>query len=303
MSTPTTLAKIWSGLQRLGPRLKSLQSPFSFLGAEWHAAAVTLAMANDIVEAFFDELFPATATQLIERYESVYRVPSRPNDDIDARRARVLIKVQRANGPQLDKLAAMLAPILDVNPSDIVFVEQLRSNIDNKLTVSRSYGLSLSTIPARFKMGCPWPGVIDDLGVRVSVATTALTPNMVVKVRHPNRSVSWSFTPAAASTWTSNRTDFLGLPAGGQWLLEVSNPDGGVLDSISLGVSNDVDDGQIYNFILIRDPSLEGTPYLVEAQQQFSRYALGHMNAVVAERHTAIADDVHSIADRDPVGV
>jgi len=74
------------------------------------------------------------------------------------------------------------------------------------------------------------------------------------------------------------------------------------LTEFRLLVSNDVDSGQIYNFFVLRDPTLPGTADLVEAQRQFNRTALANMRAFVIETLSLTHGDSHSLMGRDPMG-
>jgi hypothetical protein len=115
----------------------------------------------------------------------------------------------------------------------------------------------------------------------------------------------------SGTTWTvhaqgfyNNRVDFLGEPAGGEWLLTVSDTTGTPhLTEFTLLVSNDVDSRQIYNFYALYPYPHGGTPDLVEAQRQFQRTALAHLRPLVTQRTTCIVDDPQSLVGVNPVGV
>lgn len=301
MSAPTTLAKVKAAF------LRHLPSFFSGkLLLEAGSFSVALARANDYVEAIYAELFPDTVTATsIDRWEFVTRVPTRSADDIATRRARVLGKVRRVNGPQLARLDATLASILAVTPGTVAFIETMRSTIEAALT-EFSGGLATplpTTAPgAVFTMGKPYPGVIDDTGVRIYLAfSPEAAPSATLT--HPD-GTAWTFTPNAAAKWYETRSIFLGKAAAGTWTLAVYDASGiGVLSEWRFLASNNIDSGQIYNFYVYRDPTLAGTPDIVEANSQFARYALGHMKTAVAQRTSFIVDDSMSLADREPVGI
>jgi hypothetical protein len=304
MSAPASLVRVVAALVRNSPPWPST-APDTDVGRELGSIGLAIAMLADQVDAVLDELFPDTTNRLIDRWEAVARVPSRPDDLITTRRARVLAVLRRVNGPQPARLAAALAPLLSVDPSAVVFLEQLRANIDAALTMTT--GPITALLPtaapgARFVLGSPWPGNVDDFGARVYLAVdTFVAP--VVTLTHGD-GTSWTFTPRSNAVFTHNRTGFLGHAAAGPWAVSVYDPAGGVhATEVRIEISNDVDSGQIYNFFVIRDPGLPGTADIAEAQRQFTRLALANMNAIVAERSAFVVDDPHSVVDRDPVGV
>lgn len=309
MSPPTTLEKVRAALKRLMPPTDGWQSDASMLGLERNSIGLALAMANDIVESIFGESFPDTSSAFIARWERVCRVPSRPTDDIAIRRERILAVLQRVNGPQDSRLLAMLVNLLNCALSDIRLLEQLRANVEAGITVTTgTVSDALPTVAPGLQLtfGTPWPGNVDDTGVRVYLALSALGATSAMLVSPDG--TSWTFAPTSTAGWYSNRTSFLGKPASnamtGPWSLWIYDPSGvATLTEFRLLVSNTIDSAQIYYFYAVRDAGLGGAPDVAEAQRQFTRYALGHMYSIVAEHTAAICDESHSLADREPVGV
>jgi hypothetical protein len=311
MSLPSSFARVYAALKRLMP-------PASFLGRSYSqdddsdvmkelaSSAVAAGTVADAFELVLDELFPTTTTQLIGRWENGTGVPSRPTDAIEKRRARVLATLRRANGPQLAKLAATLATLLDCTADQIIFLEQLRATIEAALTVDSGVIARVlpNAMPAtpQFCVAKYWPDVVDDLGVRVFIAVDVFHA-VQVRLTHPD-GTQWSFAPPTASGWCETRTIFKGKPAGGAWKLSVYDAAGGVtLTQWKLLVSNATDSAQIYSFYIVRDANLGGAPDLAEAQRQFNRYAHGHNKKTVAERTACFVQDEHSLCEREPVGV
>lgn len=296
MSPPTTLTKVYNALVR--------HLPGFFLGKlllEAMSHAVALARANDTVESMLDELFGDTASLSIDRWERVHRVPSRPTDDLQARRDRVLTVLQRTNGPQPERLQAMLANVLDCSEDELALIEQTRANIEAGLTLYT--GTLLANLPVSLSIGAPFPGLIDDMGVRLYIDISSIGSSPAVTLKHAD-GTSWTFAPTALTGWYENRTAFIGKSPAGMWHLDVSDAAGGahVLTEARLLVSNDEDSAQIYQYYAVRDAGLGGAPDLAEAQRQFTRHALGHMAPIVAEHSAAICDEAHSLCDREPVG-
>lgn len=307
MSAPTTLTKVYNALVR--------GLPAFFAGKlllEANSFAVALARANDFVEAMLNELFGDTASLSIDRWERVHRVPVRPNDALQARRNRVLAVIQRVNGPQPARLEAMLTNLLNCTSAQLALVEQMRANIEAGLTLTTgAIVVSPPAVPAQpitplLRLGAPFPGVIDDMGVRVYLSFEGITHglgNTQILVVHPD-GTSWVFGPDQYARWYENRTTFLGKPAAGMWSFFIWDPVGqSQLLEARLLVSNDQDSAQIYRYYAVRDAALVGAPDIAEAQRQFQRHALGHMASTVAEHTAAICDEAHSLCDREPMGV
>lgn len=306
MSAPTTLAKVKAALKRHVPPIAGWLSDTSSLGKERDTAAFVMARVNDAVEGIFAESFPDTTTNLIERWEKVARVASRPADTLTQRRNRVLSVLRRVNGPDLVRLAATLSQVLDATAAQITFGEQLRATIEAALTLTT--GVIAQVLPAvapgyEVKLGKAWPGVVDEMGVRIYLALSAVGV-VSATLWNPACTKSWAFVPSSVGRWYENKTTFLGDDAGGDWKLLIYDTSGTVtLTEFRLLVSNDVDSSQIYKFYAFRDYALGGAPDVVEAQRQFNRYALAHMKAFVAERTHAVMDDIHTRLDREPMGV
>jgi hypothetical protein len=249
-------------------------------------------------------VFPDTTEDLIERWEKVTRIASRPGDDIEVRRARVLAVLRRSSGPRLDQIRKMLAGPFDLDEDDIVFVEMLRSYIDEALTeTTGTISVAVPTVSTGVKLtlGKPWPGVVDDYGVSVYLDIDNDT-GLTVTLTSPSGTI-WTVPVEDTTIWYSTRTDFLDETAGGHWVLKIYRAGGATtLREFRLLVSNDVDSGWIYNFYAQRDADLSGTPDLKEAQRQFHRMALAQMRAFVIERLAFIHGDEHSLHGREPHG-
>jgi hypothetical protein len=187
---------------------------------------------------------------------------------------------------------------------DMVWVEQLRSFIEEALTqTTGTVALAVaSTAPGlSVPLGLPWPGVVDDTGVKVYIAMSGIGTT-VATLTSPAGTV-WAIPVSAAVGWYFTRSLFVGELAGGRWTLNIRDSSAPTLTEARLLVSNNIDSGQIVNFYLLRDPSLPGSPDLVEAQRLFHRTALGNMRAFVIETLALTFDDPHSLMDRDPMGV
>jgi hypothetical protein len=148
-------------------------------------------------------------------------------------------------------------------------------------------------------LGKPWPGEVDDTGVRVYIDVNTISGSTVT-LTSPS-GTSWAITLTSTAAWYWDRETFTGETAGGKWTLSYTAA-GGTLTSWKLIVSNDVDAGQIYNFYAYRDPDLDGDPDITEAQRLFRRTALAQMWSFVIESLDFACDDEHSLCDRDPLG-
>lgn len=298
MSLPTTLTKVYNALVR------GLPSFFSGkLLLEAHSFAVALARANDVVEGMVAELFPDTATlSSIDRWERTRRVPSRPGDDLQTRRNRVLTVEQRVNGPQPAKLESMLVNLLACAPNQVLLIEQLRASIEAAMTLTT--GTIAMPIPGTLTIGAPFPGVIDDQGISLYLRTS-VAASVNAKLTHPDgTSVTFSGTTdlVTREILFRDRATFLGKSAAANWTISVTGAPTSIQEA-RLFVSNDQDSAQIYRFYAVRDASLGGAPDITEAQRQFTRHALAHMVPSVAEHTAMICDEGHSLCDREPVGV
>lgn len=303
MSAPLSLASVLATLRRLSPDWPSTD-PNTDVGKELGSIAVATAMAKDAADAFIDEFFPDTTTVLASRWEQALKVATVTSDAIGVRRARLVARLRKINGPRISQLENMLAPVLALDPSDMVWVEPLRQFLDEALT--NTTGVVSLAVPATspglsLSLGSPWPGVVDDWGVHVYIAMSA-HGTTVATLTAPDGTV-WTIPVTAATGWYRTRTTFLGKMAGGTWTLNIVDSSAPTLTTAKLLVSNDVDSGQIYNFFVLRDPTLPGTADLVEAQRLFKSTALAHNRAFVVEKLAFTLGDPHSLMGRDPMGV
>ncbi len=295
-----SLARVKAALRRLSPPWPSTETDTS-VGKELDSIALAVSMGADPLDTALDETFPDTTEELIDRWELVTRNPVRTTDDIDTRRARVLAVLRRTAGPRLDQLEAMLAAPFDLAVEDIIFYEQTREMIEDGITETDTTTYAITGSPTEIVMGEHWPGVIDDTGVRIYVAISAVgTPTMTLT--SPVGTV-WDIPVDATTGWYETRTAFLGEVAGGTWLVTASNGSSVNITELRLLVSNDVDSAQIYNFFAYRDPTLAGDADIREAQRLFHRTTLAHMNAHVIQSIGFTVDDEYSLVDRDPVGI
>jgi hypothetical protein len=305
MSLPSSFARILAVLKRLSPAWPSTD-PDKSVGKELGSIAVALGMAADIMDAILDELFPDTTTLLIDRWEKITRNPVRVGDDITTRRARVLATLRRLSGPRIAQLESALAPVLDTDVSNLFWVEQERSFIEEPLTETTgvvALAVPATAPPLTVKLGKPYPGVVDDFGVKVYLDLSSVGTS-VATLTSPSGTV-WTI-PVTSSGWYQTREVFTGEPAGingGLWTLSIYDSSAPTLNEFQLLVSNNVDSGRIYQFFVLRDPGLPGTADLIAAQRLFKRMALGNMRAFVVETLAFKTGDTYSRLGRDPLGV
>lgn len=303
VSLPASFARVLGMLRRISPPWPSTDSQTS-VGAELGSIAVAIGTATDPLDSVLDEVFPDTTTQLLDRWEKVTRIPSRTGDSLAVRRARVLAVLRRTSGPRLDQLAKMLSGPLGIDANDMQFFEPLRSMIEEALTVTTgvvSLAVPSSGFGVSVQLGKPWPGVVDDTGVMVYIALSSVGVTTALLLS-PN-GMTWSVPVNATSGWYFTRTAFTGVAAAGTWTLLIADTSAPTLTEFRLLVSNNVDAGQIYNFFVLRDPTLPGTADMTEAQRLFHRTALGNMRAFIIETMAFMVGDTHSLVTRDPVGV
>lgn len=312
MSLPASYTRIMALLRRLSPSFPKTDDDTD-VGKELSAIAAALGTATDPLDGALDEVFPDTTLQIIDRWEKVTRVATRTSDDIETRRARVLSVLRRTSGPRVDQLRSMLAAVLDCTVDDLIFVEALRSEVDDMLTETTGVvdiALPTTAPGLQIPLGKPWPGLVDGdsssplllgSGVSVYLAFNSATVDSVT-LKSP-KGTSWTVPVTSTAAWYNNRTLFTGETAGGRWTLSAYSSAAPHLNEFRLRVSNNVDSGQIYNFFCHRDPALGGTPDLVEAQRLFHRTALAEMRAFVVETLNFKTDDPYSLTDRDPLGV
>jgi len=297
----SALTRVKAMLRRLSPPWPSTAVDKS-VGKELNSLAVGLSLAADQVDTTLEESFPNTADRLLDRWEGLARTSNKKGGtDLDSRRERVLAVLRRTSGPRIDQLGAMLLLPFDLDINDIIFIEQTRFLVEDDLTEINATTYAITASPTTITMGEPYPGVVDDTGVRLYVELTALgTPT--VTLTSPSGTV-WAVPVTAAEGWYETRTAFLGQKAGGDWEVTVANASSVNLTELRLFVSNDVDTAQIYNFYAYRDPSLAGSPDIAEAGRLFARTAHGHLSAHVIENLAFTVDDPYSLCDRDPIGV
>ncbi len=297
---PSSYDRVLAALKRLSPPWPFTDDDTS-VGKELGSIATAIGTATDPLDDALDEIFPDTTTQLIDRWEQITRVPTRTSDAIATRRTRVLSVLRRMSGARLDQLERVLAGPLDCETTDIIWVEQLRQFIDDALTNTLTGTWAMSASARTFSLGLPWPGEVDDTGVGVYIAISAVgTPTITLT---SPEGTTWAVPVDATTGWYYNRDDFNGERAGGRWILSAANASAVNITEMRLRVSNDVDAAQIYNFFAYADPTVVTDPDITEAQRLFHRTAHGHMNAHVIQSLAFTVDDEYSLVDRDPVGV
>jgi hypothetical protein len=301
-ATAGSFDSVMATLRRLSPSWPSTE-PDTDVGKELGSVGLVVSLAKDAVDALVDEIFPDTTTYLIGAWERVMRLAVVPSDAIETRRARVVARLRKVNGPRISQLEQMLAGPLALDPSDMIWVEQLRIFIEEGITSSTgavSFPIPTAAPARTFELGQPWPGVVDDTGVSVYIAMSGIGVT-VATLKSPAGTV-WTIPVTAATGWYSTRTLFVGERAGGRWTLSIRDSSGPTLTEARLLVSNNVDSGQIANFFVLRDPTLAGTADLVEAQRLFKSTALAHNRAFVVETLAFTLGDPHSLLGRDPLG-
>ncbi len=302
MTAPASYSRVLAALKRLSPSFPSTDDDKA-VGKELGSIATAIGTAYDRLDAIPDEMFPDTATETIDRWEKITRVPTRTGDAIADRRQRVLNVFRRSSGPRIDQLEKMLSGPLALDTDEIIFIEMLRQYIDDALLIEDSTNRTVTDVaPGILDIRKPWPGVVDDFGVKVYLSLDPLAADHAT-VTSPDGTV-WTFYTQPSGAWYRNRTDFLGKPAGGKWTITVYGTSiSATWASSKLLVSNDVDSSQIYNFFAFCDPALSSTPDLVEAQRLFHRTTLGHLRAFVIQSMAFTVGSGYSLVGRDPVGV
>jgi hypothetical protein len=302
MSAAASYARILAALKRISPAWPSTDDDKA-VGKELGSIAAVLAAVADRVDGVLDEIFPDTTTELIERWEGITKNPVRPSDDDDTRRARILSVLRRVSGPRIEQLEKMLEGPLDLASSDMVWVEGDRFSVDEMLTETTgivAYAVPTTSPGLKVQLGEPWPGVVDDTGVKVYIDVSAIGTT-VATLTSPSGTV-WTIPVTATTGWYFTRTVFTGELAGGLWTLEIKDSTAPALNEFRLLVSNDVDASRIYQFFVLRDPGLAGTADLVQAQKLLRRTALGNMKARVVETLAFKTGDPYSLTGRDPLG-
>ncbi len=297
---PASRSRVLGALRRVSPSFPDVSTEDTSVGAELGAIATTIGEAVDVMDAIPNEIFPNTAETTLSRWEKSTGIATRPSDDLDVRRARVLAVLRRTSGPRVAQLRSILAGPLDIDGEDLEFLESLRSSIEAGVTDTISDDLSITSSARLIDIGKPWPGLVDDVGVRLYLDLSALgTPT--VSVIHAD-GTSWTPTISQATGWVYTRTHFLGRRAAGPWRVSVANGSNVTLRETRLLVSNDVDSAQIFQFYVYADPALSGTPDIAEARRLFGRIALGHMQSAVIQRRGFMVGDPNSIVGQNPVG-
>lgn len=303
MTAPSSLARVYAAAKRLMPRgLAAWEDDASAVLRELATVAWTMARATDRVEAMFDELFPDSATETLDRWERLFGIAVRPADSIETRQTRLIATMGRVAGNTLDQLSLLLAPLLGIDASQMQWVEVLRTQIDAALTeTTGAIADAVTTSGVTYVMGRPWPGVVDGLGISVYLNLSGLNGQQVT-VTHPD-GTAWTFAPSSANGWTSNRVLFAGKPAAGRWKVSVrASLVASVLSEARLMVSNDVDAAQIYSLRLFADPAVAMTPDLSESMRVLKKTAVAHVLSLVTQQRAIFFDTPLGRHDRDPVG-
>jgi hypothetical protein len=311
VTAPASYSRVLALLKRLSPIWPSTDEDKA-VGKELGSIATALGMGADPLDAALDEVFPDTTSVLLTRWEKVARVATRTGDTDDTRRSRILSVLRRSSGPRIDQLGKMLEGPLGISTDDMVFVEMLRSFIDEALTESSGtldVDLPTTAPPFTLLLGKPWPGLVDGdstdpllVGAGVSVYLNLSGLGVCVATLTSPDGTVWTIPVNQDTAWYTTRTVFTGLPAAGKWRLDIYDSTGPQLVEWKLRVSNNVDSAQIFNFFVLRDPALSGTVDLFEAQRLFDRTALAQMRAFVVETLAFICGDPHSLCGRDPIG-
>ncbi len=294
----SALTRIQAALRRISPPWPSTAVDTS-VGKELDSIAAAIAATAEPLDLALDEVFPDTTSQLLDRWEYITRNPVRTTDSDAVRQARVLAVLQRTAGPRIAQLSAMLAGPLDCDENDLVFIEGMRNFITTALTIVNATTYSLGASDLTVPLGTPpWPGLVDDTGVRIRVKLGAFyTPD--IRLVHKS-GAEWSIPVDTDDAWYETRTVFTGLAADGRWKVVAADPAVVDLERIELMVSNDVDSAQIYNFFVYRDPDIAGDPDYREAERLFHRTAHGHNNAHVIQSMGFVVGE--SVVNREPVG-
>ncbi len=317
MTLPTSYARVLAALRRLQPPGFYSDDDDSGIVKELGAIAVALGRASDAVETFMSDFLPDLTVSLVDRWEKALRIPVRPGDSLDVRRGRIAQILRRSKGYTLSRVAQVLAPALQCDPSSVRFVEMLRESIDAATTMTITPGVRLDGAGAVTSYGmAPWPDVVDDVGVHVEITISGgpgagLMNQLNVKLVHESGRTWQIWNNTGSGAWGTQifeeRSTFEDLPAAGPWALVVTYSGGlpTTLVNWRLRVSNDVDSCQIYNFFVYRDPLLfvPAGLDLAGASLLLRHTAAAHLLALLVERTSFAVDDAHSLCDRDPLGV
>lgn len=305
MTAPLSLSRVYAAAKRLMPvGLSAWADDASEILRELSVISWVTARVADRVEAIFVECFPDSAVETLDRWERLFQTAVRTADSLDARRARLIATMGRVAGNTIAQLSDLLAPLFGVDSSQVQWIEVVRSQIDSTLTETWNEGADLSFTPTvTFQLGRPWPGNVDELGVRLLVDIDSLAGQSVA-LTSPS-GTTWAFTlDAIAPSFISNRNLFLGEPAAGMWTVSVSDPtESTVLSSVQLMVSNDVDAAQIYKLRAFADPSLAPNADLVSSLRILRKTAVAHVWSLVCQQLAIVCDSSYGRCDRDPVGV
>jgi hypothetical protein len=306
MPAPTSYARVYAALKRHMPKgLPAWEDDASAILRELGVIGWVVARVADRFEAMFEELFPDGAVETLSRWEALFRIPTRLGDSTDTRRTRLTATVGRVAGNTVAQLRTLLAPLFGTVEDDVDFIEVLRSQIDDGLTVTT--GAIAAALPTSQSFTKWWPGVVDEYGVHVFLKLSS-NPFITAVLTGPD-GTRWQIpptfpgvSPGVAGAWYQTRTVFLGKPAAGTWTLTLDGAATNLVEA-RLFVSNDVDAAQIYRLFVRRDHGLAGNPDLTESQRILRKTAVAHYKSLVCERLAMVADDAQSLTDRDPVGV
>lgn len=275
-----------------------------------------LARVRDLVDAFLPELLlESSCDWFLSRWEAILELPVRPLDSIPERVARVRGRLSRRGGLTRRRLSYVLAPLLNVQESDLQWLEVTRALIDPGMTAELPIPGPVTVAVASsycWRIDTPWPSFVDDTGVRLEV-DVGLNPtsNIRIRVKHVS-GASWTALDYNAhvnqgdlTAGFENRSRFANLGAAGPWEVWLDCALGGdtaTIRAMSLRVSNDADASMIYVGFVLRPLTLGVTTPVNAAQAELERAGLGHVEAHVIERNQFLCDDLHSLCGREPLG-
>jgi hypothetical protein len=309
---PKSFARVYAALKGLMPPGVYSDDDMSRALKELGVIAWIMARVVDRCEAVLDNFFMTPGfTEFLDRFERFFKLPVRPLDDPAVRIARILNIWRRRIGYQKGPLARSLAPILDCDPSDLVFLEPMRAPIDAMTTFSQSFGAGV-TIPSPngtlIRCDTDWPDLVDDTGALITVefnATDATDVTLALFHASGANVVFWPNQAGSGNVTVSyeERVVFKGLPAKGPWALFCASTNAHGIAKVlswSLRVSNDADSRAIYEGFIYRDPALGGNPDLGNAQMNLDQIGIAHVRAVICESTSFTTDDPANLTDRDP---
>lgn len=312
MAAPATLQKVFDALKELQPRGLFKPEDETAANNELLAIATALARVNDPVETVLAALL-LQRPELIDRWEALLRLSNRPDLNSTERYSRIEGALRRRIGYDKKRLGEALAVLLDCDPSDLIWIEQMRADIDTMTTQMETPGdlLPVGADSWLRILHWPWPGVVDDTGVRLTVdVTVADAIDLEVELLHASGVVwrPWSYTESSVDLVLAaeERDLFKGLVARGPWTLRVRDPIGAsgaaTINSWSLRISNDVDSSSIYTGFVVRPIALGLTTDIEPAQRLLTFAGVANVRASVCERTELLFDDARSRLDREPIG-